>query len=136
MQMNGIRGKVNRVCLVSTNVIGKGLTGWQWIFIIESVPTILLSAATYFILPDLPHRTNFITERERAVVLNRLTEDAGPATETHFSWKQFWAAFTDWKVYMHSLIYICGSTPLYSLSLFLPSIIKGMGFTDLAAQAM
>lgn len=37
---------------------------------------------------------------------------------------------------MHSLIYICGSTPLYSLSLFLPSIIQGMGFTDLRAQAM
>ncbi|CAO3589591.1 unnamed protein product [Absidia cylindrospora] len=115
---------------------GKGLTGWQWIFIIESLPTILLSVATYFILPDLPHRAKFINERERAIVLHRLTVDAGPSTETHFSWKQFYATFTDWKVYMHSLIYICGSTPLYSLSLFMPSIIKGMGYTDLAAQAM
>ncbi|ORZ24253.1 major facilitator superfamily domain-containing protein [Absidia repens] len=120
MQMDGIRD----------------MRGWQWIFIIEAIPTILLSVATYFILPDLPHRAKFINERERAIVLNRLTVDAGPSTETHFSWKQFFAAFTDWKVYMHSLIYICGSTPLYSLSLFLPSIIKGMGYTDLAAQAM
>jgi hypothetical protein len=39
-------------------------------------------------------------------------------------------------VYMHSLVYICGATPLYSLSLFLPSIISGMGFTNLTAQAM
>ncbi|CAO3643363.1 unnamed protein product [Cunninghamella echinulata] len=113
-----------------------GLTGWQWIFIIEALPTILLSGATYFILPDLPHRAKFINERERELVLHRLKVDAGPSTETHFSWIQFRAAFTDWKVYMHSLIYICGSTPLYSLSLFLPSIIKGMGFTDLTAQAM
>ncbi|CAO3594270.1 unnamed protein product [Absidia cylindrospora] len=120
MQMDGVRE----------------MRGWQWIFIIEAIPTILLSVATYFILPDLPHRAKFINERERAIVLNRLTVDAGPSTETHFSWKQFFAVFTDWKVYMHSLIYICGSTPLYSLSLFLPSIIKGMGYTDLAAQAM
>ncbi|SAM04889.1 hypothetical protein [Absidia glauca] len=120
MQMNGLRN----------------LTGWQWIFIIEAIPTILLSIATYFILPDLPHRATFINERERAIIIHRLTVDAGPSTETHFSWKQFRAVFTDWKVYMHSLIYICGSTPLYSLSLFLPSIIKGMGYTELAAQAM
>jgi hypothetical protein len=77
-----------------------------------------------------------INEREREIVVQRLKADAGPSTETHFSWKQFRAAFTDYKVYMHSLIYICGSTPLYSLSLFLPSIIQGMGFTDIRAQAM
>lgn len=77
-----------------------------------------------------------INEREREIVVQRLKEDAGPSTEVHFSWIQFRAAFTDWKVYAHSLVYICGSTPLYSLSLFLPSIIKGMGFTDLRAQAM
>lgn len=77
-----------------------------------------------------------LNEREREIVVHRLKEDAGPSTETHFSWKQFRAAFTDWRVYMHSLIYICGSTPLYSLSLFLPSIISEMGFTNLTAQAM
>jgi hypothetical protein len=77
-----------------------------------------------------------INDREREIVIHRLKEDAGPSTETHFSWKQFRAAFTDWRVYMHALIYICGSTPLYSLSLFLPSIISEMGFTNLTAQAM
>ncbi|CAO3613669.1 unnamed protein product [Cunninghamella blakesleeana] len=114
----------------------QGLRGWQWIFIIEALPTILLSGLTYFVLPDLPHRAKFLNEREREVILNRLEADAGPSTETHFSWVQFRAAFLDWKVYMHCIIYICCSTPLYSLSLFLPSIIKGMGFTSLTAQAM
>ncbi|KAI8334654.1 major facilitator superfamily domain-containing protein [Chlamydoabsidia padenii] len=114
----------------------QNMAGWQWIFTIEAIPTILISIATYFILPDLPHRAKFINKRERAIVIHRLTVDAGPSTETHFSWKQFWSVFTDWKVYMHIIIYICGLTPLYSLSLFLPSIIKGMGYTDLAAQAM
>jgi hypothetical protein len=82
------------------------------------------------------HYLIVLNEREREIVIQRLKEDAGPSTETHFSWKQFRAAFTDWRVYMHSLIYICGSTPLYSLSLFLPSIISEMGFTNLTAQAM
>jgi hypothetical protein len=77
-----------------------------------------------------------LNERERELVVRRLRLDAGPATEQHFSWVQFRAAFTDYKVYLHSLVYICGSIPLYSLSLFLPSIISGMGFTNLTAQAM
>ncbi|CAO3685517.1 unnamed protein product [Rhizopus stolonifer] len=113
-----------------------GLRGWQWIFIIEAIPTLLLSFAAYFFLPNFPENSKFINEREREIVVQRLKEDAGPSTETDFSWKQFRSAFTDYKVYMHALIYICGATPLYSLSLFLPSIIQGMGFTDLRAQAM
>ena len=67
-------------------------------------------------------------------MINRLKIDAGPATETHFSMKQLRLACIEWKVYMYSLIYILGSIPLYSMSLFLPSIIKGMGFGALEAQ--
>lgn len=139
MQMDGIRG----------------LHGWQWIFIIEALPTLILAFISYFFLPDFPENSKctslgncqrcvklilffflVITEREREIIIHRLKEDAGPSTETHFSWKQFRAVFTDYKVYMHCIIYICCATPLYSLSLFLPSIIQGMGFTDLRAQAM
>ncbi|KAI8366978.1 major facilitator superfamily domain-containing protein [Choanephora cucurbitarum] len=113
-----------------------GLRGWQWIFIIEAIPTLVLSIAAYFFLPNFPENSKFINDREREIIIHRLRKDAGPSTETIFSWRQFRAAFTDYRVYVHSLIYICGSTPLYSLSLFLPSIIQGMGFTDLRAQAM
>ncbi|KAF9359713.1 hypothetical protein BGX34_008200 [Mortierella sp. NVP85] len=38
---------------------------------------------------------------EKALCVQRLKADAGPATETEFSWQQFWAAFRDWKVYGH-----------------------------------
>lgn len=145
----------------------RGLHGWQWIFIIEALPTLLFAILTYFVLPDFPEtakrckyhhnhacRVKFVVpyiifcllkqdallsvlnEREREIIIRRLREDAGPSTETHFSWKQLRAAFLDWKVYMHAAGYICSVTPLYSLSMFLPSIIQGMGFTSLKAQAM
>ncbi|KAI8582476.1 hypothetical protein K450DRAFT_227361 [Umbelopsis ramanniana AG] len=114
----------------------QNLHGWQWIFILEGLPTLILAFACYFVLPDFPENSKFLNERERELVVRRLRLDAGPATEQHFSWVQFRAAFTDYKVYLHSLVYICGAIPLYSLSLFLPSIISGMGFTSLTAQAM
>ncbi|KAG1057285.1 hypothetical protein G6F43_000860 [Rhizopus delemar] len=113
-----------------------GLHGWQWIFIIEAIPTLLLAFAAYALLPDFPENSKFISDREREVVIHRLKKDAGPANQTHFSWKQFRSAFTDYKVYYHALIFLCGCIPLYSLSLFMPSIIEGMGFTELNAQAM
>ncbi|KAI9263410.1 major facilitator superfamily domain-containing protein [Phascolomyces articulosus] len=121
MQMEGIRG----------------LHGWQWIFIIEAIPTLFFACTTYFVLPDFPESKNrFLNDREREILVHRLKVDAGPSTETHFSMKQFYAAFLDWKVYMHAAIYICCVAPLYSLSMFMPTIIKGMGFTSLEAQAM
>ncbi|KAI8145523.1 major facilitator superfamily domain-containing protein [Fennellomyces sp. T-0311] len=120
MQMDGIRG----------------MHGWQWIFIIEAIPTLFLATITYFVLPNVPENSKVLSERERTFIMDRLHADAGPATETHFSMKQLRMAFTDWKIYVHSLIYIAGSIPLYSMSLFLPSIIRGMGFESLEAQAM
>ncbi|KAI7881294.1 MFS general substrate transporter [Lichtheimia hyalospora FSU 10163] len=121
MQMDGIRG----------------MHGWQWIFIIEAIPTLVLACCTYFALPDFPEtKSKFLNEREREIIIHRLRKDAGPATETQFSKKQVIVAFLDWKVYMHAAIFISLVTPLYSLSMFMPSIISGMGFTALTAQAM
>ncbi|KAK9764553.1 hypothetical protein K7432_007852 [Basidiobolus ranarum] len=112
------------------------LTGWQWLFIIEGLPTLILGIAAYFYLPDFPETASFLTKQERNLLIDRLKHDAGPASETEFSWKQFKDAFIDWKVYFHIIIYISSSVSLYSLSLFLPSIIGGMGYTNLTAQLM
>ncbi|KAI8145520.1 major facilitator superfamily domain-containing protein [Fennellomyces sp. T-0311] len=114
----------------------QGLRGWQWIFIIEALPTIILAFVTFFYLPDYPENSPFLNEREKEVVVNRIKEDAGPATETHFSWNQFFAAFKDLKLYLISIISLCACCPMYSLSLFMPTIVRDMGFTNLTAQAM
>ncbi|KAG2222458.1 hypothetical protein INT45_013371 [Circinella minor] len=115
----------------------RGLRGWQWIFIIEAIPTLLFGILTYFVLPDYPAKTSFLNEREREIIVRRIIEDAGPATETHFSWNQVIQAFLDWKVYAYSLSYICGAICVYSLAMFMPSIVQGMGYTSrLEAQLM
>ncbi|KAI9490722.1 major facilitator superfamily domain-containing protein [Zychaea mexicana] len=108
----------------------RGIRGWQWIFIIEAIPTLLFGILTYFVLPDYPEKTSFLNEREREIIVKRITEDAGPATETHFSWNQVLQALLDWKVYVYSLSYICGSICVYSLAMFMPSIVQGMGYTS------
>lgn len=113
-----------------------GLHGWQWIFILEGLPTVLLTVVVYFFLPDFPSTAPFLSTEEKDLAVRRLLIDAGPATETAFSWRQFRAVFVDWKVYMHMITYILNATPLYSLSLFLPSIVQGFKFNALTTQAM
>jgi MFS family permease len=112
------------------------IIGWQWIFILEGLPTVLLTIVVFFFLPDFPSTAPFLNAEEKDLAVRRLLIDAGPATETAFSWRQFRAVFVDWKVYMHMITYILNATPLYSLSLFLPSIVQGFKFNALTTQAM
>lgn len=84
----------------------------------------LLTVVVYWFLPDFPETAQFLNKEERELAVLRLRIDAGPATKTGFSWKQFRMVFKDWKVYLHMLTYICGTIPMYSMALFMPSIIN------------
>lgn len=48
----------------------------------------------------------------------------------------FWAAVTDWKMYLSMVIYMGADMPLYAFSLFLPTIVKELGYTDNMAQLL
>ncbi|KAI9593441.1 putative MFS nicotinic acid transporter Tna1 [Syncephalis fuscata] len=126
-----------------------GLTGWQWIFVIEGLATVLIACSALYFLPDFPEGENatFLTERERALAIARLAKDV---TEAHngrmasgltnyehfFQVGQVLGAFKDWKVYMYALVHILGSMPLYSFALNLPSILQGHGYDGVTSQLL
>ncbi|KAG0257248.1 hypothetical protein DFQ27_005211 [Actinomortierella ambigua] len=113
-----------------------GLHGWQWIFIIEGLITVMVSMATYFLLPDFPSKARFLDDDMKELAEKRMVADAGPATEKHFSWRQFWMVYVDWKTFMHAIPYFLTMAPLYSLALFIPSIVKGFNYDALTSQLM
>ncbi|CAF1243218.1 unnamed protein product, partial [Didymodactylos carnosus] len=112
------------------------LRGWQWIFILEGIPTVILAIISYFYLPNFPSTVTWLNENERQLLIQRVKDDAGPATETNFSWKQVKSAFTDYLVYLYALMFIGICVPIYCIALFLPTIINGMGYTKLTAQGL
>ncbi|KAK3845987.1 MAG: major facilitator superfamily domain-containing protein [Linnemannia gamsii] len=114
----------------------RGLHGWQWIFILEGLPTVLLCFVTIVYLPDYPQTAHFLSQDERDLAVKRLLVDAGPATQEEFSWGQFRSVFVDWKVYMHAFPYILTMTPLYALALFLPSLVREFSFDPITSQLM
>ncbi|KAK4172759.1 putative high-affinity nicotinic acid transporter [Triangularia setosa] len=103
-----------------------GLSGWQWIFILEGILTVFVAIAAYFIMQDYPSTAKFLTEEERAEVSARLKRDRSSLAD-EFDMKYFWAALKDWKIWVHMFITIGVYTGLYSYSLFLPTIINDLG---------
>ncbi|KAF9979280.1 hypothetical protein BGZ73_002549 [Actinomortierella ambigua] len=113
-----------------------GLKAWAWIFLIEGGVTIAVAIIAFFALPDLPETSSFLTEREKKLTTERLRYDAGPATQTHFSWKQFRMVYKDPKTYLYTLVITLHHPAFSSLGLFVPSIVRGFNFDPVTTQLM
>jgi ACS family tartrate transporter-like MFS transporter len=107
-----------------------GLHGWQWMFILEAVPALLLGIATIFVLPDRPSSARFLSPDEREQVSRALDSEAANDTTTtrHAS---LWAIMTDKYVLAASFIYAGASGASQCLSLWQPQIIKSFGLTNM-----
>ncbi|KAH6908798.1 major facilitator superfamily domain-containing protein [Coprinopsis sp. MPI-PUGE-AT-0042] len=112
-----------------------GLPGWSWIFILEGLITVVVAIAAKWVIHDNPETARFLTQEERTEVKARLKHDRSGLADD-YNVKYFWAALKDWKIYVHMLITIGIYTPLYSFSLFLPTIVKAMGYTAEKSQLM
>ncbi|KAH9963863.1 MFS general substrate transporter [Russula dissimulans] len=118
------------------NLEGKaGLHGWQWIFLIEGLVTVIVALASFFLMHDYPETATFLTEDERKSVLQTLKEDR-MGQPTHASSKFVWQAMTDWKTYVQCIIFLGTVVPVYSISLFMPTIIHALGFSAGGAQLL
>lgn len=84
---------------------------------------------------DYPATAKFLSEPEREEVLARLKRDRSSLAD-EFDMKYFWAAIGDWKIWVHMFITIGVYTGLYSYALFLPTIVRDLGYKNNTAQLM
>lgn len=108
--------------------------GWRWIFIIEGLITIVLACASYFWLSNYPDTAKFLSEQERQFIITRLAADSDATRNERFNWTNVIKALKDPKAWLYGLAFHTMSLPLYTLSLFLPSIIRDLGYTAAKAQ--
>jgi nitrate/nitrite transporter NarK len=80
-------------------------------------------------------RSKFLTTAERREVERRLSADCN-CLSNEFHLKYVGQALKDWKIWVNSFIAMGTFTPLYSISLFLPTIIKELGYSNNSAQLM
>ena len=106
----------------------RGLEAWRWLFIIEGSITVFIALCAILILPDWPSTTRWLNDTERAVAEWRLIKDAGQVDEDDESWSYgFKAAFSDWRLYGFSIIFLCIQVAA-ATSNFFPTIVGTLGF--------
>ncbi|KAF2490354.1 MFS general substrate transporter [Lophium mytilinum] len=116
--------------------------GWPFIFFVEGAITVAYGITSFFFLPHTPSDVKFLTEEEYEGALARMRSDAhgsAPAADVadeKFDWYWVRRAIFNWNTVFLSLNFFAIITPIYSFSLFLPTIIKGLGFTKVKAQLL
>jgi ACS family tartrate transporter-like MFS transporter len=106
-----------------------GFKGWQWIFIIEAIPAVLLAFVVLLLMTDRPAVANWLTAEEREWLEGQLqAERSHVESSGRLSMLQ---ALTDWRVLVLSAIYLTGVTASYGVVFFLPQIIKSLGLSNL-----
>lgn len=102
-----------------------GLHGWQWLYVIEGVPPIIMCVVFYLFLTDRPHEANWLNAEERGWLQKRLeSEQAQKEAVRKFSLVE---AFSDYKIWLLTLAYFGQNISSYGLVFFLPLIVKGLG---------
>ncbi|KAF2093933.1 MFS general substrate transporter [Rhizodiscina lignyota] len=113
-----------------------GQRGWRWIFILEGIATVLVAATAYYFISNYPQNANFLSDDEKSFIHERLKADSDATRDERFNWRNVSKAFTDPKCYLYCLAFHTMSLPLYTLSLFLPTIITDLGFSAAKAQLL
>ena len=106
-----------------------GLENWQWLFILEALPAILLGFAVLKLLTDTPEQAGWLTPEERGWLTAKLqAERAGVSQPGHGDGA--WRAMRDPRLLVLSLIYFGSSAGLYTLGLWMPLILRQFDFSS------
>jgi ACS family tartrate transporter-like MFS transporter len=102
-----------------------GLHGWQWLFILEGLPSMLLSVAVWRWLTNGPSEAGWLTDGERAWLKTTLERER--ALRDSVRKYRLGEALTDGRVLALSVLYLGLVTGLYGVTFWLPQIVKGFG---------
>ncbi len=108
--------------LLSMNGIA-GLTGWQWMFVMEGVPAILLGVFLFLFITDRPEHATWLTAEQRDWLLATLAAEEAEKRRSA-STDSFASAFRDPRVWVLGFMYACLGFGFFGVTLWLPQVIK------------
>ncbi len=103
-----------------------GWFGWQWMFVIEAIPTVIVGLLVLAVLKDSVQDANWLTQDEKNLVKQELAQD-NQHKEGHASVKEFVA---DKRLWLLAGIYFCVVMGQYAITFWLPTLIRNSGISD------
>ncbi len=102
-----------------------GITGWQWLFILEAIPAIILGVIVLFVFDDRVTHATWLTPEEKSSVAAEIDAEAAAKTNTTIL-----SVFLNPRIWLMSVIYFGIMMGSYAIGFWLPTIIRATGVTD------
>ncbi|MDR5733442.1 MFS transporter [Caballeronia sp. LZ025] len=106
---------------------GHGLHGWQWMFIIEGMASVVLAGFVWFWLDSKPHDAKWLTRAEQDALVGEIEAEQREREATHVARPSALSLLRDPQIIIFCLIYFSVSLTIYGATFWLPSIIRKMG---------
>ncbi|KAJ4324615.1 hypothetical protein N0V94_001185 [Neodidymelliopsis sp. IMI 364377] len=104
-----------------------GLEGWRWLFIIQGLITVFVAILAYFMLPNAPLQTRWLTQEERELAHSRIARDTTGKQEGVSVWKGLREACTDYRTWVFALMQNLHLSA-NGFKNFLPTVVQTLGF--------
>lgn len=101
-----------------------GLAGWQWLFLVEGVPAIVLGLTTFFYLPDRPSDARWLAASQRAWLEGTLAAERQALEQ--LPQLSLWQVVTHRRVWHLCLLYLSIIISFYGVAFWLPQIVKSL----------
>ena len=102
-----------------------GWRGWQWLFLLEGIPSVIIGVLVFALLPNGPKTARFLTDDERNLVVRMIEED-DRAKHALGHRHSFMDAFRDLRVWALAVVYFCGVVCFYAVNFWMPTILYEM----------
>lgn len=106
------------------------LHGWQWMLLLEAVPSLILGVAVLWLLPERPAKAGWLNESEKKVLAERLAADRADDHKLD-TLHGFWEMIADRRIWIFILPDFSIVIGLYGMGLWMPQMIKALGFSNL-----
>lgn len=107
-----------------------GMSGWQWLFIMEGFPSVVMALLVPWLLTDEPAQAKWLTDDEKALVRADLEADARTKDGMGGFHASIPAMLKDARVWAMVALCICQAIGNYGVSFWLPSLVKDLGYQD------
>jgi ACS family tartrate transporter-like MFS transporter len=107
-----------------------GLNGWQWIFIIEAIPALILAVVVLFYMTDKPEKARWLKDDERTWIVDAMKAES--ASKAGTAKHSIVAGLTNPRVLVLAFVYFGTSAGLYTMGIWAPQIIKQLGVSNMA----